>query len=1380
MPDIVELGFSFSDAKAISSVNLFARKLDELKEKGVELEAGFSQNFLNISRYITGARESAVKFTKTIHNMSKFAQSGAGSLRGLNVNLSSMTQRLNSAGKAWDKVNTKLASTNAIQPISQAVLSSLQQLSAILNSMPRDRKSIAIPGVRLPDMERGIVTMGNLRHETGLFGFSLKTLIALQSARFFRESWTEAMKFGEELAYITSLTVDYNKASMRKGILDISSVFGNATQNAEAAYYAYSSGVRGGEEAIVSFTSDMAKLAKLIRADIVPTINAATTAMNAYGLTAADSGKLTDLFYSIVKQGRANGQQLAAGLGQVISTSATAGLSLNEMGASIASLTKVMQSRNAITYFNNMLSKMLKPTKEAQLAARKLGIELGLDEIRATGFAEKMAEIRRATMGNKEALLSIFPDLRGQRAALQLLNNGWDDFQKQLKFFENSSGAADEALKLLERDINVQMGAIPNTLNKIKIATGEMIANFATFGGLLTHVVAAFNNMDEKAQKVIATAALLASSYGTLKLIAYAWHSMQANEIRNNQIIAAQRARELSMQKASATASNAEASAIEKTNLAREQQNALMIKEAMARTQVAKENLAKAMQAQQEAATAAQTAAQNRFWQGPKKPPQSLLIAYNASKVRTANAAEALKSAQAKERELVASLKIAAASKAELSTLPAGTTEKIKRLMIENRIAQQEALQRSLIYDMERSEKNRIALIYAENHAMKAQLALQKAIVKENKSSKTLTAFGKLSRGEGFIGGFGRSGVKGLMNWKKALSYSGSGLSGASAGVTLLGTGLGKLANLVVTVFSPTNVLIGGAIAAVGGLIDVLTSKGDTWSEKVSNSRVVSLVGEKLYEFFTGGMAAAQEFDNRMKLLQSTMGSLQKGVDAAFALTNKMSTFAEQTFKKSNPVDKIALLNKQFNDEVKKIPPNTELKGNLKKASDLYKQVGKSWNVTEEIAKAAKEAGVDPRKLQSKIGDSGFVDIRKWYHYLGGNAGAIALAQMYLTKEGKAATIYNQRRKEYLAKQKELGDLNKKNDEQSENRMRDISRALRIAEDMQQLITRQVNALRSVEPLIEQQKVAMMTAEEQFAKNFTDAFDFAENKIPAALKSKNGEEILSSYKGFLDAANKARKFLTDEIKQFDQMTKSLSGDLMDVQLNAAETTADKMEILSRRADELSKQSGAFQDGDLVLGDVEDLSKSYADVKAASELQIRAKKLEIDEYKKLADAERQANENTIKWIQSIDKLSERTAGAVRANSLDALRLQTRGFASVPASGMTFNAQTAQYDREKELRELYRVQGEQTKAFMDEIALRRQNDVADRADLEKSIQDSFEAIKTTADELLKKQEILQTKNLELVRKLEGEKQQLLQYINQNVTTVATAFKNAGVTG
>jgi TP901 family phage tail tape measure protein len=499
------------------------------------------------------------------HDLPILTENTAAKFLILATNIKIATENSKEAKKAFDGLKSVLPKISAktIQPVTEQTIQSMRDYAAAVNAAAQEVSHIrnSVTGINLSkrslsDFGTETVKVGSRAKSLGSELLSIATTTSLPM--FFRNAAKEAVNFGAELAQIESLTLNFSADKLRQGLLALPSAFGDARKNANALYYAYSSGVEGTEEDLIKFTGQISKLSQVIRANQTDTVSAVTSAFNAYNLSVKDAAEVSDLFYAIVKRGRAEGNELATGLGQVIPTAATAGLSLNEMGASITSLTKVMNTRNAITYFNNALSKLIKPTKESRLEAKKLGIELGLDALRAKGFSAMMEELRQKTLGNQEALLRIFPDLRGQRAALQLLNKGWGDFQSQLAFFEKKAGVADQAFEKLNESIEYQLSILPQTFGKIKIAAGEVMTGVLTLGGALEPVLRAFNNMGVTGQRIVGTFALIAAGYGLLRAKSFLMTSVQSVEIRHQQVLSALRQKEVAERGAVTVAVNSE------------------------------------------------------------------------------------------------------------------------------------------------------------------------------------------------------------------------------------------------------------------------------------------------------------------------------------------------------------------------------------------------------------------------------------------------------------------------------------------------------------------------------------------------------------------------------------------------------------------------------------------------------------------------------------------------------------------------------------------------------------------------------------------------------------------------------------------------------
>lgn len=435
-----------------------------------------------------------------------------------------------------ESVKSLFAAIASFKPIPESALGSIRTLTDLFNSM-------SSAGTRAAASSKNLAgSVGMLGTQADSTAMAFRGLQGAFSVQYIERATAAAVEFGKELAYIQTLSASMNVEQLGAGLMNFSAMLGEPAENANALYKAYSAGIRGTEEEFLKFTEIASKTAQVNRSSLLPMVDAMTAAMNAYGMSIRDTSELADNFFAIVKYGKASGEQLANSFGQVSPTAKTLGVTLDELGASIASLTKVQPTRVAITGLNNMLSKIMKPTKESRLALEKLGVDMSYSAVQSKGFVTVLREVHTALNGNMEALKNIFPDIRGQRAAMHLLGAGWSDFNQQLDNFANKKGSMEAAFAVLENDADVQLGRLPVTLNKITTEAGNMVVSLLTLDGALTPLIASFNSMEEGPRKAFAAITLLVAGYGTYKAALMAINTYRAIEMRNNQILGAQTA----------------------------------------------------------------------------------------------------------------------------------------------------------------------------------------------------------------------------------------------------------------------------------------------------------------------------------------------------------------------------------------------------------------------------------------------------------------------------------------------------------------------------------------------------------------------------------------------------------------------------------------------------------------------------------------------------------------------------------------------------------------------------------------------------------------------------------------------------------------------
>lgn len=360
-----------------------------------------------------------------------------------------------------------------------------------------------------------------LNQSSTLAGEVMKNLgLAFGSASviaYMKRAAAASMAFNRELYNIKSIASELDLSKVRSELLSLDSRLGSAADNAGALYFAYSSGVRGTEKELVKFTGEVGKLSQAIVAGQIPTMDAVTSIMNAYGKTASDVTEISDMFFQVVKQGKTTGSSFANTIGSVAGVAANAGVSLDELGAAAATLTTTMPTERAITSLSALITAFIKPTDEATKVAQKYGIELNAAALKSKGLSGVMAELNSKVGTNTEAIAQIVPSIEGMRAAVALAGGQYKMFADNMEIFEDKAGSSAEAFAAQAQNLDKQIASLPDTFKKISIQVGESAKNILTLNGTLTPLLASFNNMDESTQRLIADLTLLAGGYVTVK-----------------------------------------------------------------------------------------------------------------------------------------------------------------------------------------------------------------------------------------------------------------------------------------------------------------------------------------------------------------------------------------------------------------------------------------------------------------------------------------------------------------------------------------------------------------------------------------------------------------------------------------------------------------------------------------------------------------------------------------------------------------------------------------------------------------------------------------------------------------------------------------------
>lgn len=256
---------------------------------------------------------------------------------------------------------------------------------------------------------------------------------------------------------IRRLAVQYGEstATLSKGLYDILSASVDASKATDVLTVAVQSAAAGFTDTSVS-------------------ADAITTILNAYNMEAEDAIKISDILFATVKKGKITYAELASSIGVVASVASTANLSLEQVSAAIATMTRAgLRSDIAITALRQIILAFLKPTDEAKEAAAEFGLVLDANTLSALGLTGVMQKLSTATA---EQIARIIPSARaltGFAAALKQSKEMAEDYQ----FMLNSAGQTEEAFKKATDNLYHSLKRLWAMIKDIGLGIGGLFAD---------------------------------------------------------------------------------------------------------------------------------------------------------------------------------------------------------------------------------------------------------------------------------------------------------------------------------------------------------------------------------------------------------------------------------------------------------------------------------------------------------------------------------------------------------------------------------------------------------------------------------------------------------------------------------------------------------------------------------------------------------------------------------------------------------------------------------------------------------------------------------------------------------------------------------------
>lgn len=289
-----------------------------------------------------------------------------------------------------------------------------------------------------------------------------------------------ASKFEAAMRNVNSLSglSEQQFKAQGKAVIDLSKTLPqSATTLAEGLYDIASSGFQGADGLTVLKASAQAASAGI--SDTATAARAITGVLNAYGMGAEQAGAVSDTLFSTVNLGVVSFGELAGSIGDVLGMASAAQVPIDQVGSAIAAMTLAgVGGAEATTSLTRLIEKLITPSDALAALYKKLGYESGSSALQQKGLRGVIEDVRKATGGQIDSLLALFPEIRAARGAFALMSAEGKNYAKTAEGIEdanNRTGATAKVLAEQSKSFAFQMQLTKNQVMAWGIALGQQV-----------------------------------------------------------------------------------------------------------------------------------------------------------------------------------------------------------------------------------------------------------------------------------------------------------------------------------------------------------------------------------------------------------------------------------------------------------------------------------------------------------------------------------------------------------------------------------------------------------------------------------------------------------------------------------------------------------------------------------------------------------------------------------------------------------------------------------------------------------------------------------------------------------------------------------------
>ena len=336
--------------------------------------------------------------------------------------------------------------------------------------MARMRSSV---GRAEQSMQRVSAAVGVWGRRVGI-AFAAASVASVKMAADFETSMTKIIT----LVGVAEKQVNEWRASVLRMAADT----GKAPKElSDALFVVTSAGIRGAES--LQVLEQAAKASAVGLGDTAAIARAVTSAVQAYGAENLSAQRAVEIMMATVREGNLEASSLASTLGRVIPIASQLGITFDNVGAFLATFTRLgVSSEEAVTALRGTLNLLLKPTTAATKALAEVGLSMAdLRKVaKEEGLPEALGLIVDAFKGQDEQLALVIPNVRALAGVLGTAGAQGEQFAQILDSISNSTGIVDEGFERVQKTTAFAFNQMIANVKVLAIRIGTTLLPVAT------------------------------------------------------------------------------------------------------------------------------------------------------------------------------------------------------------------------------------------------------------------------------------------------------------------------------------------------------------------------------------------------------------------------------------------------------------------------------------------------------------------------------------------------------------------------------------------------------------------------------------------------------------------------------------------------------------------------------------------------------------------------------------------------------------------------------------------------------------------------------------------------------------------------------------